>query len=191
IGAFAQGNGSIVVMGGQAFASRRISDAFAVISTNGVGGVPILSENRLAGVTNDAGYLLLSDLRGWQRNRVAIDPDTLPADLALPAIERMVIPADRAGVRALFELQRLRSATLLLLDAQGQAVAVGTRVTRADGSVAIVGFDGALWLEQYLDGEVLRWQRAGATCSVITPVVSATPTATPLSPLTCRSKDTP
>ena len=190
-GAFAQGNGSLVMMGGQAFASRRISDAFAVVSTNGIADVPILYENRVAGRTNDAGYLLLPELRGWQRNRVAIDPDSLPADVALPAIERMVTPADRAGVRALFALQRLRSATVLLHDGAGQPVAAGTRVTRADGSVAIVGFDGGLWLEHYLDGETLRWQRAGVACSVVTAAMLDPSAPPPARPLTCNSKDTP
>jgi hypothetical protein len=34
-------------MDSQVFASRRISDAFAVVSTNGVADVPILYENRV------------------------------------------------------------------------------------------------------------------------------------------------
>lgn len=191
LGAFAQGNGSIVAMDGQAFASRRIGDAFAVVSTNGVAGVPILYENRLAGNTNDAGYLLLPDLRGWQRNRIAIDPDALPADLDLPAIERMVTPADRAGVRALFALRPLRTVTVLLHDGAGKPVDAGTRVVRVDGSIAIVGFDGGLWLEHYLDGETLRWQRAGVACSVVAPAMPDPSAPTPATPLTCSSKDTP
>jgi outer membrane usher protein len=159
-------------MSGQAFASRAINDSFAVVSTNGVGDVPILFENRVAGRTNKDGYLLLSDLRGWQRNRLAIDPDGLSAELEVPAIERLVTPADHAGVRVSFPLERMRAATVVLRDAAGGTVEAGTRVQRADGSVAIVGFDGELWLEHYVDGETLRWTRAGTACAAHLPTLA-------------------
>lgn len=164
-GAFAQGNGSLVLMDGQGFASRRIGHAFAVVSTNGVGDVPILYENRVAGRTDGRGYLLLSELRGWHRNRIAIDPDGLPADFDVPAIEQMATPADRSGVRVRFDLTAQRQATVLLHDGSNEAVAAGTRVRRGDGSEAIVGYDGELWLEQYVAGETLRWTRAGVVCA--------------------------
>ena len=189
-GAFAQGFGSVVWMDGQAFASRRIGDSFAVVSTAGVGGVPILFENRVAGTTNDAGYLLIGDLRGWQRNRMAIDPDALSADVRVPAIERLVTPADNSGVRVRFDLQRVRSVTVLLHQADGTPVAAGTRVNRGDGSAALVGFDGELWLESVADAETLRWSRSGAGCSVTLPALAAD--ATRAGPLVCRpSEGTP
>jgi len=189
-GGFAQGFGSLVWMDGQAFASRRIGDSFAVVSTAGVGGVPILFENRVAGTTNDAGYLLIGDLRGWQRNRMAIDPDALSADVRVPAIERLVTPADNSGVRVRFDLQRIRSATVLLHQADGTPVAAGTRVTRGDGSAALVGFDGELWLESVADAETLRWSKSGAGCSVTLPALVAD--ATRAGPLVCTpSEGTP
>ena len=187
-GLFAQGMGSVVLMDGQAFASRRISDAFAVVSTNGIGDVPILYENRTAGRTNDRGYLLLSDLRGWERNRIAIDPDGLAADLRVPAIERLVTPPNASGIRVPFALERVRSATLTLLDADGEYVAPGTRVQRADGSEAIVGFDGQLWIEGFQSGEVLSWLRAGRGCSARLP---GTRERSPEPVLTCLPTESP
>ncbi len=180
-GAYAQGQGSLVMMDGQTFASRRISDAFAVVSTNGVGDVPILYENRPAGRTNDAGYLLLSDLRGWQRNRVAIDPDGLGANIEVPAIERMVTPADASGIRVQFDLKRVRVATVTLLDAGGEPVAPGTRVQRKDGSEAIVGFEGQVWLDGFVEGEELTWTRAGSTCQTTLAFGHESATSTSLS----------
>lgn len=172
-GAFAQGNGSLVWMGGRGFVSRAVSDSFAVVSTNGVADVPILYENRIAGRTDRHGYLLLADLRGWQRNRIAIDPDGLPADLEVPAIERLVTPADHAGVNVQFALVPRRMATLVLHDAHGAPVEAGTRVQRRDGGEAIVGFDGELWLEHYVDGETLSWTRAGTACSITAPAIAS------------------
>ncbi|MFD0739593.1 fimbria/pilus outer membrane usher protein [Lysobacter koreensis] len=187
-GAYVQGGGSLVWMDSSAFVSRRINDSFAVVSTNGVSGVPILYENRVAGRTNDRGYLLLTDLRGWQRNRVAIDPDQLAPNLEVPSIERLVTPADRSGVRVPFAINQTHSAMLELLDANGQPVEAGTRVTRADGSEAVVGFDGALWLEHYAAGESLSWTRAGADCIAVTPaLVQAEDRGAPR-PLKCRQE---
>lgn len=185
-GGFAQGNGSVVLMDGEVFASRRISDAFAVVSTNGVADVPILYENRVAGHTNDDGYLLLAELRGWQDNRVGIDPDGLPANLEVPAIERLVTPADHGGVRVEFALEPIRSAILVLHDADGEPVAAGTRVTRADGSQAIVGFGGELWLQDYVDGEMLRWTGEDRQCGAAAPRLPAGAVLPRLGPLLCE-----
>ncbi|MBW3550450.1 MAG: fimbria/pilus outer membrane usher protein [Proteobacteria bacterium] len=190
-GAYAQGHGSLVMMDRQTFTSRRISDAFAVVSSNGVGDVPVLYENRVAGRTNDDGYLLLADLRGWQRNRIAIDPDGLGASLQVPAIERLVTPADRSGIRVQFAIEPIRAATLVLHGADGTPVEPGSRVQRDDGSEAIVGFDGELWLEHYVDREVLRWGRRGAACSAATPALPASATMPRLGPVRCAGELAP
>ncbi|MDQ3289477.1 MAG: fimbria/pilus outer membrane usher protein [Pseudomonadota bacterium] len=190
-GAFAQGSGSVVMMDGQAFASRRISDSFALVSTGDVGSVPILYENRLAGTTDADGYLLLPDVRGWVDNRVGIDPDGLGANLSVPAIEQMVVAPDRGGVRVQFDIEQSRAATLVLHDAAGQPVAAGTRVSRGHGGEALVGFDGETWLDGYRDGEILRWDRPGQQCRAVSPRL---PTGSPqarLGPLTCVLEDTP
>ena len=187
VGAFAQGSGSVVLMDSQVFASRRISDAFAVVSTNGVADVPILYENRVAGRTNRSGYLLLPELRGWQANRIAIDPDGLPANVEVPAIEHLVTPADHSGIQLHYRLTPLRTATVVLLDASGAPVAAGTRIRRPQGS-AIVGYDGELWLEHYVDGETLQWSRAGQGCRVTLPPLPAA--ASPAATLACQTRDT-
>lgn len=184
-GAYAQGRGSVVLMDGQAFASRHINDAFAVVSSNGVADVPILYENREAGRTDENGFLLLSDLRGWEDNRIAIDPDGLPANFEVPALQRLVTPADTSGIRVRFALERMRAATVILHEADGSPVAPGTRVRRADGSGLIVGFDGVVWLEDYVDGEALLWTRGGQTCLVTTPPLPQAGNLPQLGPLRC------
>jgi len=190
-GAFVQGNGSLVWMGSSAFVSRHISDSFAVVSTDGVADVPILYENRVAGRTNQRGYLLLTDLRGWQRNRVAIDPDQLEPDLEVRSIERMVTPADRSGVMVPFTINKVNNAMLQLLDPNGAPVEAGTRVIRAGGAEAIVGFDGALWLEHYADNELLSWTRAGVTCTALVPTRVAGQGPATQSSLQCRTEAHP
>lgn len=166
-GGFAEGNGSLVLMGGQIFASRRIHDAFAVVSTAGLPDVPVLFENRVVGHTDASGHLLLADLRGWQQNRIGIDPDALPADISVPLVERLVTPADRSGVSVPFPVTRTRRVVVRLRQADGSPVAAGTRVQRVDGSHAIVGFDGELWLEPSDVDQHVHWTQAGRGCTAL------------------------
>lgn len=187
-GAYGQGFGSVVWMDGRVFASRRIGDAFAVVSTQGVPDVPILFENRVAGRTDAGGHLLLTDLRGWQRNRVALDPDALDSNVRVPVLERLVTPADSGGVRVAFDLRRIASASVLLHDDAGAPVAAGTRVAMGDGvagasNIAIVGFDGELWIEGYVPGTRLAWSRGGRACTATLPPLPAG--ATRVGPLAC------
>jgi len=190
-GAFGQGSGSIVMMDGQAFASRHVADAFALVSTGGVGAVPILYENRLAGTTDGNGYLLLPDVRGWVDNRIGIDPDGLGANLSVPEIEQIVTAPDHGGVRVLFPIQRSRAATVILHDADGEPVAAGSRIQRGQGGDALVGFDGELWLDGYIDGETLTWGRAGKVCQATAPPSVALSASTRLGPVACQMENAP
>ena len=128
-------------------------------------------------------------MRGWQSNRIALDPDGLPANLEVPKIEQVVTPADHAGIRVQYPLVPLRIATVVLHEADGGLVAAGTRVHRDDGSTAIVGFDGELWLDRYTDGETLQWRRAGRDCAVTLPTLPGETPTRPLGPLACHPRE--
>ena len=156
-------------MGGHAFATREVSDAFAVISTNGVGGVPVRLENRLIGVTDDRGLLLVSPLLSWQRNRVSIDTLDLPEDMRADRIEDWVTPRQRAGTRVTFQLRWRSSLSLTLLAMDGQPLEVGSEVQLPDGRQATVGYDGLLYLEDVAAGSVLYVTTSHGPCRVKVP----------------------
>lgn len=192
-GAFAQASGSIVSMHRQVFFSRRVSDAFAVVSTGGVAGVPILSENRVYGVTNADGYLLLPELRGWQRNRVTIDPDRLPPNYRVGGLEQLVVPTDRGGVLVDFEVSARRPAIVVLLDATGKPVPAGTRVRVQGGADTVAGFDGEVYLESLAEATVLELILRGGRCRYDIAAAGATPDGAPArpGPQACHWSDTP
>ncbi|KAB8192931.1 fimbria/pilus outer membrane usher protein [Lysobacter maris] len=145
---YAQASGGVVLMDGHAFAARRIDDAFAVVSTDGVADVPVLLENRAIGRTDADGMLLVTPLNAWQRNRLSIDPMSLPVDMRIDTVERIATPGDRAGTRVRFAIAPVRAAVIVLHDGAGQPLPLRSRV-RLAGSDAdtIVGHDG----ETYLD----------------------------------------
>jgi len=184
---FASASGSVAWMDGHPFASRRIGDSFAVVSTGGVANVPILYENRVYGLTDARGYLLIPDLRGWQRNRLAIDPDRLGANYRLSALDQFVTPADAGGTLVHFGVEKLRPAIAVLLGPDGKPVAAGTagRIAAQNADV-LVGFEGEAYVENASAGTVIDMNVDGVACSYHLPAFGSSNTQVRLGPLACN-----
>ena len=135
--------GAVVWMDGSLQPARRIYDGFALVSTDGVPGVPVLHENRPIGRTDQGGHLLVPDLNAYQSNRLSIDSLSLPADAQVQTVAQDVVPQARSGVLARFPLSRYAAASIVLVDGAGQALPPGTRVRHAEsGGETVVGYDG-------------------------------------------------
>ncbi|MCC4619756.1 fimbria/pilus outer membrane usher protein [Xanthomonas cassavae CFBP 4642] len=145
---YASASGSLVWMNGRGFAARDIQDSFAVVSTDGQPGIPVRLENRLIGVTDARGTLLVTPLQSWQRNQLSIDTLSLPADLRVDRVDTTVTPRQQSGVAVRFGITRVQAAIIVLHDASGTPVPVGSLVQReGDTERVVVGYDG----ETYLD----------------------------------------
>lgn len=185
--AYASASGSLVWMAGRAFAARDIDDAFAVVDTAGYPGVPVRLENRLVGVTDEDGVLLVSALRSWQRNLLSIDTLELPADVRVARVEAEVTPRQSAGVRVDFPIQPVRAALLVLQDADGQALPVGSRVHLVGGAPgeAFVGYDGQAYLDTLQSHNVLQVDTPRGRCQVAFELAEHTTGVPRIGPLRC------
>lgn len=188
--AYADLNGALVFMNKQFFPARRIDDAFAVVSTDGVANVPILRENQPIGRTNKQGNLLVTQLNAYQRNKLSIDPMQLPADVDISRVDAEVTPSDRAGTLVKFGLRTVQAASLILHDAEGQPLALGSRVSIRNNTapVAIVGYDGMVYLEGLDSHNELDIETTKGYCVVqfdYRPQGSLVPL---IGPLTCHEK---
>ena len=166
--AYANATGGLVFMGGQPFAARHIDDAFAVVSTDGVAGVPVKLENRLIGTTDSKGMLLVVPLNAYQKNQLAIDPMQLPADVRLDRTKTIATPSDRAGTLVRFGITPIRAASILLVDAASQPLPLGSLV-RANGPAgepSLVGFDGVVYLDTLEPHNVLAVDTPAGACRV-------------------------
>lgn len=135
--------GALVWMDGSLQPARRIYDGFALVSTDGVPGVPVLHENRPIGRTGPDGHLLVPDLNAYQANRLAIDSLSLPADARVETVAQDVVPQARSGVLARFPLPRHAAASIALVDEVGRPLPPGTRVRHVEsGADTVVGYDG-------------------------------------------------
>ncbi|CAN7184567.1 fimbria/pilus outer membrane usher protein [Trinickia sp. LjRoot230] len=147
-GASVEVSGAMVLMDGSVNLSRHIYDAFALVSTDGVPGIPVLHENRAIGKTNGSGHLLVPDLNAYQDNAVSIDSMGLPADARIESTAKSLVPRERAGVVAHFGVARYRAASVILRGADGKLLPPGAAVRHLQsGGETIVGYDGIAFIE--------------------------------------------
>ncbi len=187
---YADLSGALVFMDRQFFLSRRIDDAFAVVSTGGVADVPVLLENRPIGATNGHGDLLVTPLNAYQRNKLSIDPMKLPANVRVARVDAEVVPADRAGTLVKFGIRAVRAASVVLHDASGHPLHEGSTVVLRGSSAppAIVGYDGMTYLEGLSAHNTLEVQSAQGRCVArfdYQPQGSAVPL---IGPVICREE---
>ncbi|WP_404712931.1 fimbria/pilus outer membrane usher protein [Sphingomonas sp. MMS24-J13] len=177
--------GSVSAMDGRLIAAGPIDDSFAIVDTNGTGHVHVLYENRVIGVTNGAGRLLVPDLRSFDINHLAIEPTDVPADATIGYVTRDVRPQDRSGVVVRFPIKASHAALLKLVDDAGVPLALGsTAVLESSGAAAPVGYDGATYIQDLAARNRLTVNKPdGRRCSVVfdyRPVPGDIPTIGPL-----------
>ncbi|OMG70981.1 fimbria/pilus outer membrane usher protein [Burkholderia ubonensis] len=140
--------GSVVLMDGAVLPVNRIDDAFVLIDTQGQKGIPVRYENQLIGSTDGGGHLLVPWSPSYYAAKYEIDPLGLPSNVRVPTVERRVAVRQRAGALVTFPVERIVSASIVLADAQGRPLKVGSRVMhRESGRTALVGWHGETYFE--------------------------------------------
>jgi outer membrane usher protein len=185
--AYADATGALVFMDSQFFFARHIDDAFAVVSTNGVAGVPVTLENRPIGKTDVRGDLLVTPLNSYQRNKIAIDPMQLPADVRIDRVDAQVTPSDRAGTLVRFGIESIRAASIILHDVGGKPLAVGSLVGLhgKPASSSVVGYDGVVYLEGLAESNTLDVQTPTGACATTFDYRARAQTVPVIGPLVC------
>ena len=145
--ATAEVEGAVATLGGGVFFANRIDDAFAVVET-GMPGVEVFHENRSVGVTDSSGRMLVSGLRSYQHNKLAIDTTKLPVDAEIATTEAIVAPANSSGVKVDFAVQtNVRPAIVVFKAVNGEPVAAGAHGQVEGGESFTVGYDGRAYIK--------------------------------------------
>lgn len=184
-----EGQGAVSVIDGTVFPSPPISDAFAVVDTNGLAGVHVLRENRIVGQTGPDGRIFIPDLRSFEVNHLAIDPNDIPPDTALSSATHDVRPQDRTGVVVPFEIRRSNGALLRLVHESGEPVAFGSAATLgSSGKPVPVGYDGEAYVEDLdLHNELTVTEPNGARCVAMFEYLAKPGDVPEIGPVLCRS----
>lgn len=195
---YGSASGGLVLMQGQVRATRRVDDAFALVSSSGVPDVPVRLENRVIGKTDGQGLLFVTQLNAYQINRLSIDTLNLPPDMRInrPALD--AVPEGRSGMLAHFGLRRILAVQLALQSAQREWLEAGSQVwlepadkpsaqTRAAVKAdTVVGYDGQVYLEDPPPRAVLRVQTSTGSCRAVLPTIDGPDGLRDLGVLTCQ-----
>lgn len=144
----ASAEGALAFAGGGVFATQRIYDAFAVVDV-GAPNVEVSAHNRVVGITDSWGRILVPNLHSYEINSISIDPSNLPVDAQVPATKEIVVPAGGGGVVVDFGVQeQSHSALVTFTDPSGKPLRAGS-VVRLDGHDRefVVGYGGEAFLE--------------------------------------------
>lgn len=143
---YLSGEGSLMLLENQLYALRYYQQGMALVSTNGIGHIPIAVENRPAGETDDNGFLLLTDLPRYHQSKITLDPLNLPPDVVTPFTDMHAAPGVTEAVKVDFHVHRSLLVSARVVDKQHQPLPMGSRVM-LPGGATIVGRDGFIWLE--------------------------------------------
>lgn len=139
--------GSLGWMDGYAFAANRITDSFALVSTEGVPGVEVTYDNQPMGRTDERGYLLVPGVTSYYAGRFALNALEMPADMHVPALEKKVAVPRGMGAFVSLPVLKMRTATITLLGTDGRPLPPGSAVLHEQGNVpSVVGWDGVVYL---------------------------------------------
>jgi outer membrane usher protein len=179
--------GSVAALGGGFGFAPQIPDSFAMVDA-GAPGVAVLEDNRVVGKTDSSGRLLVTGLRGFQDNKIGIDPTTLPLDAQTSATEMSARPRAQSGVVADFKVKtNARDAEIVLTDEAGAPLPPGAKVDRPDGGAAAVGYDGRAYIEGLAPHNVVKVRANGQTCLAAFDFASAPGAARPtIGPVVCK-----
>lgn len=151
--------GSLVWMNNEFFVSNEIRDAFVVVSTDGVAGIPVRYENQLIGKTGAKGNLLVPWASAYYNAKYEIDTLALPSNMETPDVEKRVAVKAASGYLLAFEVTPVIAASIILHDDNGQPLPVGSRVRNGERQ-ARVGWDGMVYLEGLAAHNQLSVERA-------------------------------
>lgn len=167
-----QAQGGMILMDWNPYLARPVDSAFALVEADDFEGVGVLRENQRVTETDSSGLALVTGLRDFDENRIAIDPLDLPLDAELGATVVTVVPRRRSGVYIDFDVRRMRAALVTVVNEDGEPLPPGTRLRTPDGAETFpVGLAGRAYpsgLEQALR---LEAQTAEGPCEVELPAI--------------------
>lgn len=159
--------GGFGIVGGDAFASRRLSQSFATVKVGDYPNVRVYAGNHLVGRTGRNGKAVVPRLRPFDRNALRIELADLPWDAEIVGDQIIVRPYDRHGVAIEFTARPARAAIVTILLADGSSLPAGSIVRLNRGPAEFVSAPGG---DVYLTGleadnlAVASW--SGGTCQL-------------------------
>lgn len=159
-------DGALVATSRGVFLAKRVDDAFAVVDV-GEPDVDVSLDNRKVARTDANGVALVPGLRSYQRNRLSVDPDSLPPDVEVPKTASVAAPAEQGGTSVDLKASRSRNSAIVELRlADGGFVPAGARgEVTTTGKPFIVGYDGRAFIDSLATANTVKIDLGERSCS--------------------------
>lgn len=181
-------SGALALVDGEIYAANRLSDSFAIISTDGVSGVPIRYEHQLIGNSNKDGKLFLPHINPWYAGLFSIDPLQLDGNYQIDMVEQRHAIAKGRGAMIRFPMNQTQPLLARVVDRNGQFLPAGAMVRLGANPVNPLGWEGLLYIDNIsaLTQDKLEIQLPDASsCRVTVPYEKLKPDAWDVGVLTC------
>lgn len=178
--------GTIATLKKHVFVANQVGDAFVVVSTGKTPDVPVYFENQKVGRTNGDGLLFVPQVTAYQPSLYALDPLVLGIGDSIGDIDKRVSIRSGAGAVIQMPVIRARAVSVALVDEAGKPLAAGGRARRSDQGVAVIGWDGLVFLDRvgdHVDLDVTR--RDGKSCRAGVVIPHDVEALERLAPVTC------
>lgn len=161
--------GSVVLHGGGVTLGPPLGQAFALVEAKGAKGGTII--NGQGAKIDSNGYAVVTSLRPYRVNTVALDPSAIPVDVGLTNTSEEVVPRADALVLVKMGTVRGRPTFATASDTQGRLLPMGSELFDESGkSAGIVGQGGMAYLRGLEgDGQLLAKWGAGPADQCVMP----------------------
>jgi outer membrane usher protein len=159
--------GGLGTAGGHVFASREVTESFAVVRVADYPGVRVLQDNQVVARTDEGGYAVLPRLRAYDRNPIGVEQNDLPLDARLGSLKLEAAPYFRSGVFLEFPVRRVRAATLRVVLEDGSELPSGA-IGRVAGHAEDypVALQGQAYLEHLEQVSRVSFTWKGQRCDI-------------------------
>lgn len=155
--------GAGVAIGGDLFATRSVTDSFALVDVADIPDMAVMVDNQVVRHTDKNGHALIRNLRAYDSNRISVDPRQLPLDTRIDSDRMTISPRYRSGVVVNFPVARERSGTFKLVLVDGRPVPTGAEVI-LKGNRFPVALDGLVYVTGLDHGMSARAEWNGGQC---------------------------
>jgi outer membrane usher protein len=180
--------GGIAFLGGEVMPTRWIDGSFAMVDVPNQPGIRVYANNQYITTTDGRGKAIVP-LAPLDSNTVSLDDKDVPVQIAMDFSQRQVVPFSHTGMLVRFNAEVTQGATLVLQQAGGAFVPLGSQVT-VPGSTEVyeVAYDGEVFIQNLATPTQLHVQGPGFTCDVTVPKAPPNVDLPRIGPLVCSAK---
>lgn len=151
--------GSVVMMDKNLYLTKSIYDSLALVRVGDLENIPVYFNNLKTGYTNSKGKILIPNIISYVPSEIRLDPKKLPLDTNIDTTVITVAPKSRSGVIVDFDVKKIRSVEVVLLDSAKQIIPFDQEVKIDNITEELfVGYEGKLYINdigslQTIDGK--------------------------------------